>query len=161
MKASRRTISPSVADAYKFYFSLDIIEESFAPNICCLGCVTALLGFMKRERIGMPFGLPMIWQPVHRHSKSTCYVCVNKKVLSCGRIARSSIKYEGTMFVTLPIPHSDALPVPRYPSPKVAAQEPLTKKQQKIQKRERSQQQHQPEDDFFGFEPMSVGGIQT
>lgn len=140
LKGKRRTISSSLEAAYRFYFALDILKDvQWVPSKCCLNCASNLLEFMKRKRAHMPFGMPMIWHIHLEHSAADCYVCINKKVFSYNRTNRAAFRYQATSLVSLPVPHSDALPVPRYPSPEAANDE--------------------ESEDFLGFETMSVPGI--
>lgn len=144
LKSKRRAITESIESAYRYYFSLDMVKNvPWAPNVCCLTCVSTLLNFMKRKRQRMPFGIPMIWRLALAHRSAGCYVCVNQKVLKYNRKTRiSSYQYKATPLVSLPVPHSDELPVPRQPTPP-------------------QPEQGNTEDfgDFFGFAALSVAGM--
>lgn len=117
MGEKRRSINSSVSDNYRFYFRSNIIQNAdWAPNICCTTCLSMLHNFMKRKTRKMKFGQPMIWLPPPRHKESTCYVCVNKAALACGRKAAKSFRYKGTRYAVRPKPHSRQLPIPSFPA---------------------------------------------
>jgi len=72
--------------------------------------------FFAGERQSMQFGIPMRWLDPGVHDSSTCYVCQNSAVVSLNRRRRKHFVYKGVPSALLPVPHSDAIPVPALPT---------------------------------------------
>lgn len=64
----------------------------------------------------MPFGVPMIWTDPKEHKPDECYACVNS-VVGINRAKKRKVECRGTLFVQLPLPHSNSIPIPKRPSP--------------------------------------------
>jgi len=59
----------------------------------------------------MSFGVPMIWIDPREHDPAECYVCVNY-IDGMNRRKSDSLKYIPITYTQLPLPHSNAIPVP-------------------------------------------------
>lgn len=114
--ASRRKITVQTAELYRLYFSQNVFNDvDWAPCIVCTACVFNLNRW-KNSGKAMPFGVPMIWVDPIVHEAAECYACVNYTT-GTNRRKSSSLTYTATKNGQLPLPHSDAIPVPRMPSP--------------------------------------------
>lgn len=125
---------------YNYYFSTTTVEEmqqaDFAPEFTCLTCIEALHGWWNKKRFSLPFGLPMAWTDPGEHDPENCYACFNNpiglnrqskcalqnenvhntKLYKFVQTDRSGFTYRGVASAHIPVPHSDALPVPMHPS---------------------------------------------
>jgi len=65
-------------------------------------------------RAAMPFDVPMIWIDPKEHDPAECYACVHYTD-GMNRRKSGSLKYIPTTYTQLPLPHSNAIPVPTKP----------------------------------------------
>lgn len=107
----RRNINQRIRDLYKQYFKLDISNQDkcWVPHIACASCVSVLLKWTKGEA-NFSFGQPMIWRDPINH-ETNCYICLTN-VSGYGRRNKHELNYANVDSVTLPVPHSNELPVP-------------------------------------------------
>lgn len=115
----RRNMTDFFKKWYKHYFSLPVVEQYWAPKICCLTCHTSLVKYSNGQITAMPFGRPMIWKRPKPHTEDNCFVCQNY-VFGASRQKTHDVRPVPS--VTLPVPHSaDLLPPPLPPKPGNAA----------------------------------------
>lgn len=141
-KEHLRHLVEDALKAYNRYFLIRPVEEmrnvDYAPEFTCITCCSALNKWWKLGRYSMPFGLPMMWSNPGEHDSENCYVCKNDtfglnrnskffcfrdtrylhrtEIHEFIRTERSSYVYKGVPSAHVPVPHSDALPVPVHPS---------------------------------------------
>lgn len=114
---NQRNISEETAKVYRQYFSFDIIcDKPWAPTKICTTCDKQLHQWIKGEIDQMPFGVPMLWMEKEEHVRNECYACLNYK-FGLNRKKASNLVYQETLYAQKPIEHSDAIPVPKRPSP--------------------------------------------
>lgn len=124
-KNKRGRFSAEFKYAYEKYFSQSVFCVDWAPKTVCVRCYGLLLKWTKREINEMPFGIPMMWSYPGEHQRSNCYACMNSRFKYTGRTKNKSGKnkatatgYIGVRSAQLPLPHSEAIPIPpRLPSP--------------------------------------------
>ncbi|CAH0562905.1 unnamed protein product [Brassicogethes aeneus] len=59
----------------------------------------------------MSYGIPMIWSEPIYHESNRCYPCVNN-VFGLNRINAAGYNYKDVSSAQIPLPHSDAVPIP-------------------------------------------------
>lgn len=113
----RLPLSGKVEHNNAFYFSKVIMQRDWTPNISCKYCYNALHDWSIGKRQSMLFGVPMQWSnPGRKHNPNNCYMCVND-ARSRNRNQLKYFRYQSVESAILPQPHSDAVPVPKRPSP--------------------------------------------
>lgn len=113
LKESRVRIDGIVQKAYEEYFNERYIKNvSWAPRKICKTCYNGLTYWWNRKRAEMPFGVPMIWTNAGTHNPSNCYVCANF-TSGMNRKKKRKKVYTAVMSAQIPLPHSDAVPVPK------------------------------------------------
>lgn len=110
----RRPITPKISELYEQYFSLKISNQDrcWVPHIVCLSCQSRLHEWVKGKG-QFAFGRPMIWRDPVNHINN-CYICLTN-VFGFSKRNIKNILYPTVKSVTLPIPHSDAIPIPLAP----------------------------------------------
>lgn len=109
--------SEDFIEAYKKYFNQPIIKNvNWVPNAVCVVCYNALLKWKNRERVSMPFGVPMIWTNPGAHNPNNCYACVNS-FKGMNKTNTKSKVYTAVPSAQIPILHREGIPVPTYPTP--------------------------------------------
>lgn len=113
----KRKINTNIANLYRLYFKPhDVITGvNWAPSIFCTSCISRLTEWANGKMESLSFGAPVMWSEPDRHEPNECYVCLNY-IFGHNRTARKH-DYKGTKRVHLPLPHSEAVPVPKRPSP--------------------------------------------
>lgn len=112
-------LSEEFKKLYEAYFNQIVIEnENWVPNIVCKTCYNDLFFWMQKKRDRMPFGIQMIWCNPGEHSESNCYVCANFKFGMNAKYLKNK-KYIGVPSASIPLPHSENVPVPKFPSPDI------------------------------------------
>lgn len=132
-------ISVCAKEWYEHYFGMQVVQGvNWAPKDICRTCYDDLRLWFKGTKKSLKFGVPMIWTDpgkfflfnvlnlhmysfrivVHsgEHIEASCYMCLND-INGKTKRSRRSMKYIGTDYVSLPLSHSDAIPIPRPPSP--------------------------------------------
>lgn len=110
----RRPINKSVESVYKLYFKMEIKNQDkcWVPHVVCDPCRIGLNKWSRR--VGhLGFGCPMIWRDPINH-ETNCYICLTD-VFGFTRKNRQNVRYATVDSVTLPVPHSDTLPIPDFP----------------------------------------------
>ncbi|KAF2890297.1 hypothetical protein ILUMI_15876, partial [Ignelater luminosus] len=102
---SWRKITSDIAELYEKYYNQDIRHVEWVPFIICTGCLFKLNQWNKTGT-ATPFGIPTIWTNPQEHNPAECYACLNF-VSSTNRFKTGSLKYTGTRYAQLPLPHSD------------------------------------------------------
>lgn len=106
-----RNISDTIIDTYEYYFSKQFIRNVWwAPKILCACCYNGITNWANEKRDSLSFGAPMIWSNPFQHHRQLCYFCINNKVAKAKFVKK--FVYESSPYAELPVPHSDALPVP-------------------------------------------------
>lgn len=115
IKQSRVCIGGIIEKAYEEYFNEHYIANvSWVPKTMCKTCYDYLLNWWNGKRDHMPFGVPMIWSDSGTHNPSNCYVCANY-TSGMNRRKKRQIIYTAVRSAQIPLPHSDAAPVPKRP----------------------------------------------
>lgn len=126
----RRIINQRIKEVYKQYFNIDITNQDkcWVPHIICDSCRTTLQAWKAgklvhggNEKIHMRFGRPMIWRDPIDHEKN-CYICMTNVYGYSGK-NKHLIEYPSVESISLPVQHSDALPIPI--SPQIAENEAI------------------------------------
>lgn len=111
--------SDDLKTAYMHYFNGKVMAfESWAPSTVCKTCYNSLLEWKANKRERMAFGTPMEWMDYFGpHQEESCYACANHRPVMNRQQMKG--KYVGALNVILPLPHSEHIPVPKYPSPDI------------------------------------------
>lgn len=117
----KSNISEAFKDGYLKYYTdhIDFFDHPWTPNAVCKNCSNRMGDWIDGKRKGMPYGTPVVWmEDPNGHDSSQCYACINNKHIS-GRPKKNlaSVEYKATNYASLPLPHSEANPVPRPPTP--------------------------------------------
>lgn len=119
-KSKQAPMSDDFIAAYVAYYSLSIFNNvSWAPQSVCRKCYNDLLDWKAKRIDFLPYGVPTIWIDPGVHDPENCYVCKNT-VPGMNKKKSKNKVYVSVPSVQLPLPHSDAVPVPdKFPSPDV------------------------------------------
>lgn len=118
IKISRVDMSFDMKKRYEAYFSLQVFENvDWAPKQVCRTCYNRLSEWYNGKIDQLNFGIPMIWCAPMQHDEQNCYACANHECYKRNRHSRKAINHVGAISGQLPIPHSEAVPVPKRPSP--------------------------------------------
>lgn len=113
----KNKISDQLAEIYEEYFNLAVIQNvDWVPQIVCGSCRSILYGWINGRRKGFKFGVPMIWTEPINHETNKCYVCINN-FTGLNRLKAIGDVYQSAPSAQTPLSHSDAVPVPKRPSP--------------------------------------------
>lgn len=112
-KSEKKPISPLLETCYKAYFKIAIKnkDKSWVPKICCLKCYKYLTGWHNGNIKQMPFGIPMQWREPKNHVDD-CYFCLTT-LKGFSKKSKHSVKYANVSSVSMPLPHSPDIPVPK------------------------------------------------
>lgn len=112
--ANRRSINELVRNHYSSYFAIEIQNQDacWVPHSVCSSCKLSLDRW-SRNAGHMNFGRPMMWRDPVNH-ETNCYICLTDVVGLSGR-KRHNVKYATVNSVSLPVPHSEDLPIPLSP----------------------------------------------
>lgn len=122
MSVKKGSFSAEIKTAYQKYFNQQLfLDVDWTPNIVCRTCYTYLWEWMNKKRAVLPFGVPMIWTDPIEHDPSNCYACANRHA-GLNRKKVKSVVYVGVPSAQLPLPHSDSVPIPNFPSPDLLSQ---------------------------------------
>lgn len=114
---NKRKISTEIAEIYEQYFNIPVNQNvDWVPNIACISCVMRLNDWKNGRHESMPYGVPMIWSEPINHETNKCYVCVNR-VFGLNKKKSLRFVYKKVQSAQTPLPHSDAVPIPKKPSP--------------------------------------------
>lgn len=114
VSAQRKVISEKTKRYYSLYFGRVIENEQWAPNICCNSCEVYLNAWWNGTREHMPFAMPMVWKKQRNHRNDCCFCMTNVSGFSSK--SKQKIVYAKCKSATMPISHSDSLPVPMTPN---------------------------------------------
>lgn len=116
--APGRNLTNKFNDIYLYYFGQTVIEnKNWVLNHVCTPCYNGLLAWSERKRKQMPFGVPMMRMRIDPgpHSVANCYGCVNFKT----GLNRKNVSFQSCLNAQTPLPHTDEIPVPKFPSPDI------------------------------------------
>ena len=87
----------------------------WTPHIVCKSYAIRLGGWINRNRMAMPFAIPMAWREPLNHS-SDCYFCLTPPVAS-GMNGKNKHRfgYPNIPSAIRTVPHGEDLPVPEPP----------------------------------------------
>lgn len=116
--SDRRQISDKLKLLYLQYFGMEVRNQEFCwvPHVACSTCRRGLERWSQNKE-HLKFGVPMIWRDPINH-QTNCYICLTNIVGFSAR-NRHRVTYANVSSVTLPVPHSQDIPIP--PSPVMPA----------------------------------------
>ena len=112
LEHNRKLITDFVKQAYLAYFKVKLGDQdkSWAHHIVCKTCIEHLRQWTNKQRKGLRFAIPMVWQePKDRYCN--CYFC-GIKTKGINRKNRTSLTHPSLDSAIRPVPHSEELPIP-------------------------------------------------
>ena len=100
--------------AYRQYFGIGISDQdkSWAPHVICGCCRSILEGWLRGSGRLSSFAVLSVWREPKNHHDD--YYCCMIKISKYRKVKeRIAITYPSIFSFIAPVPHSDALPVPK------------------------------------------------
>lgn len=113
--SQRRHLNEQVKINYFKYFGIEVKNQDmcWVPHGVCSSCKMGLDRWAKDEG-HLKYGKPMIWRDPFNH-ETNCYICLTD-IVGFNARNRHSVKYAVVDSVTLPVLHSEEIPIPVSPA---------------------------------------------
>lgn len=113
----RVPFTETLENAYLHYFGFAVKNQdaNWVPHMVCHSCRLKLYKWAAGDKVHFKFGQPMIWREPIDHKKD-CYICLTEVKPKVRKRGEYDVVYPKVDTVTLPVPHSDQLPIPACPT---------------------------------------------
>lgn len=111
IKRNRRARTDKFVELYRAYYQIEWSDDKpYFPAFGCSTCYTGLIRWSKKEQLKLKYKAPAMWfNPSDEHNELECYYCINFS-LGFNAANKDSMTYTATLYVSLPVEHTEITP---------------------------------------------------